>query len=79
LEFNVDKQIKDYWNKFIVFNDANNEEWQYEECPDGVLDVYHMRNCNEGINSYLKDHLEVETHVNGKGLKQSQWHDCRKE
>ncbi|VVB96652.1 Uncharacterised protein [uncultured archaeon] len=42
---------------------------QYEECPDGVLDVYHMRNCNEGINSYLKDHLEVETHVNGKGLK----------
>jgi len=20
---------------------------QYEECPDGVLDVYHMRNYNE--------------------------------
>jgi len=47
---------------------------QYEECPDGVLDVYHMRNCNEGINSYLKDHLEAETHVNGKGLKNLDLH-----
>lgn len=47
---------------------------QYEECPDGVIDVYHMRNCNEGINSYLKDHLEAETHVNGKGLKNLDLH-----
>ncbi len=46
----------------------NNYMRQYEECPDAVLDVYHMRNCSEGINNYLKDHLEAETHVNGKGL-----------
>jgi len=30
---------------------------EFEECPDGVLDVYHMRNHNEGVNSYMKDNL----------------------
>lgn len=47
---------------------------KYEECPDNVLDLYHRRNCNEGINSYLKDHLEVEVHVNGKGMKNIDLH-----
>lgn len=47
---------------------------EYEECPDGVIDVYNMRNCNEGTNSYLKNHLEVETHVNGKGMKNIDLH-----
>jgi len=42
---------------------------EYEECPDGVLDVYHRRNGNEGINSYLKDNLGLETHINGKRMK----------
>ncbi|MCZ7357444.1 MAG: hypothetical protein O8C66_08080 [Candidatus Methanoperedens sp.] len=46
---------------------------QNEQCPEGVLDAYHLRNCN-GINSYLKDHLEVETHVNGRGLKNLDLH-----
>jgi len=23
---------------------------KYEECPDAVLDVYHMRNISEGVN-----------------------------
>jgi hypothetical protein len=27
MEFNVDKQIKTYWNKFICLTDANNEEF----------------------------------------------------
>jgi len=27
LEFNVDKQIKTYWNKFIGLTDTNNEEF----------------------------------------------------
>ncbi len=46
----------------------------YEECPDGVLDVYHRRNCSEGINSYMKDHLGLETHINGKGMKNIDLH-----
>jgi hypothetical protein len=47
---------------------------KYDECSDNVLDLYHRRNCNEGINSYLKDHLEVEVHLNGKGLKNIDLH-----
>ena len=47
---------------------------KYEECPDYVLDLYHRRNSNEGINSYLKDHLEVEVHLNGKGMKNIDLH-----
>lgn len=42
---------------------------EYEECPDGVLDVYHMRNCSEGVNSYMKTNLGLETDCNGKGMK----------
>lgn len=42
---------------------------EYEECPDAVLDVYHMRNISEGVNSYMKNNLGLETHVNGKGMK----------
>lgn len=42
---------------------------KYEECPDAVLDVYHLRNHNEGINSYMKDNLGLQTHINGKGMK----------
>ncbi len=47
---------------------------EYEECPDGVLDVYHMRNHNEGINSYMKGNLGLETHINGKGMKNIDLH-----
>ena len=47
---------------------------KYNECPDNVLDLYHRRNSNEGINSYLKDHLEVEVHLNGKGMKNIDLH-----
>ena len=47
---------------------------EYEECPDGVLDVYHMRNNNEGVNSYMKGNLGLETHVNGKGMKNIDLH-----
>ena len=28
-----------------------------------------MRNCNEGINSHMKDHLDFGTHINGKESK----------
>ncbi len=41
---------------------------KYEECPDAVLDIYHLRNISEGINSYLKNNLGLDTHVNGKGI-----------
>jgi len=47
---------------------------EYEECPEGVIDVYNMRNCNESINSYLKNYLGAETHVNGKGMKNIDLH-----
>ena len=46
----------------------------YEECPDGVLDVYHQRNSSEGINSYMKDNLGLETHINGKCMKNIDLH-----
>ena len=47
---------------------------KYEECPDAVLDVYHLRNISEGVNSYLKDNLGLETHVNGKGIRNIDLH-----
>jgi len=47
---------------------------EYEECPDAVLDVYHMRNISEGVNSYMKNNLGLETHVNGKGMKNIDLH-----
>ncbi|MGZ3854348.1 MAG: hypothetical protein ACXVBX_16250 [Flavisolibacter sp.] len=47
---------------------------KYEECPDAVLDIYHLRNISEGINSYMKANLGLETHVNGKGIKNIDLH-----
>jgi hypothetical protein len=47
---------------------------KYEECPDAVLDEYHMRNISEGVNSYMKNNLGLETHMNGKGLKNIDLH-----
>jgi len=46
----------------------------YEECPDGVLDVYHQRNHSEGVNSYMKEYLGLETHINGKRMKNIDLH-----
>lgn len=43
---------------------------EYEECPDAVFDVYHMRNISEGVNSYMKNKLGLETHVNGEGYEE---------
>lgn len=47
---------------------------KYEECPDAVLDMYHLRNHSEGVNSYMKDNLGLETHINGKGMKNIDLH-----
>lgn len=47
---------------------------KYEECPEAVLDMYHLRNHSEGINSYMKDNLGLETHINGKGMKNIDLH-----
>ncbi len=46
----------------------------YDECPDGVLDVYHQRNHSEGVNSYMKENLGLETHINGKHMKNIDLH-----
>ncbi len=42
---------------------------KYEKCPDAVLDVYHMRKHSEGVNSYMKVNLGLETHINRKGMR----------
>jgi len=47
---------------------------KYEECPDAVLDVYHQRNHSEGVNSYMKENLGLETHINGKRMKNIDLH-----
>ena len=47
---------------------------KYEECPEAVLEMYHMRNHSEGGNSYMKDNLGLETHINGKGMKNIDLH-----
>jgi hypothetical protein len=65
MQFLVKKGIYDP----VAMYFRNDYMQKYEECPDNVLDLYHRRNCNEGINSYLKDHLEFEVHLNGKGMK----------
>ncbi|PWB50712.1 MAG: hypothetical protein C3F06_11630 [Candidatus Methanoperedenaceae archaeon] len=46
----------------------------YDECHDGVLDVYHQRNHSEGINSYMKENLGLETQINGKRMKNIDLH-----
>jgi Transposase DDE domain len=58
----------------IAMHFRNARIQEYEECPDGVLDVYHTRNCSEGINSYMKNYLGLETHINGKGMKNIDLH-----
>jgi hypothetical protein len=47
---------------------------KYHTRTYSMEDTQQSENSNEGINSYLKDHLEVETHVNGKGLKNIDLH-----
>ncbi len=56
----------------MFFRNASMHE--YEECPEGVFEVYHIRNCSEGVNSYMKTNLGLETHVNGKGMKNIDLH-----
>ncbi len=82
LKYKKDASLE-YKMQFLVnkgFHDAvamyfrNDYMNKYDECPDNVLDLYNRRNSNEGINSYLKDHLEVEVHLNGKGMKNIDLH-----
>lgn len=40
---------------------------EYEECPDGYLDVYHIRNNGEALNGYLKDRMDLMTRLRVKG------------
>jgi hypothetical protein len=70
MQFLVKKGI--YEPVAMHFRNARIQE--YEESSDGVLDVYHKRNCSEGINSYMKNHLGLETHINGKGMKNIDLH-----
>ena len=56
MQFLIKKGIHDP----VAMYFRNDSMQKYEECPDNVLDLYHRRNSNEGINSYLKDHLEFE-------------------
>ncbi len=74
LEYMMQFLIKQRIYDPVAMYFRNDYMQKYKECPDKVLDIYHRRNCNEGINSYLKDHLEVEVHVNGKGMKNIDLH-----
>lgn len=69
LEYKMQCLVEEEIYEPVAMYFRNDYMREYEECPDGVLDVYHRRNGNEGINSYLKDHLGLETHINGKGMK----------
>lgn len=74
LEYMMQCLVKEEVYEPVAMHFRNARIQEFEECPDGVLDVYHRRNCSEGINSYLKDYLGLETHINGKGLKNIDLH-----
>lgn len=69
LEYKMQCLIKEELYEPVSVYFRNSYIQEYEECPDGVLDVYHRRNGNEGVNSYLKEYLGLETHINGKRFK----------
>jgi hypothetical protein len=69
LEYMMQCLVKEGVYEPVAMYFRNSRIQEFEECPDGVLDVYHRRNCSEGINSYMKDYLGLETHINGKGFK----------
>lgn len=73
-EFMMQYLVKNGVYEPVAMHFRNARIQEYEECPDGVLDVYHRRNCSEGINSYMKEHLGLETHINGKGMKNIDLH-----
>ncbi|MDW7727371.1 MAG: hypothetical protein SCH70_09760 [Candidatus Methanoperedens sp.] len=66
LEYMMQCLVKEGVYEPVAMHFRNARIQEFEECPDGVLDVYHRRNCSEGINSYMKDYLGLETHINGK-------------
>jgi hypothetical protein len=74
LEYMMRCLVKEEVYEPVAMHFRNARIQEFEESPDGVLDVYHRRNCSEGINSYLKDYLGLETHINGKGLKNIDLH-----
>ena len=74
LEYMMQCLVKEEVYEPVAMHFRNARIQEFEECPDGVLDVYHRRNCSEGINSYMKDYLGLETHINGKGFKNIDLH-----
>jgi hypothetical protein len=74
LEYMMQFLVREGIYEPVAMHFRNARMREFEECPDGVLDVYHRRNCSEGINSYMKDHLGLETHINGKGMKNIDLH-----
>ena len=74
LEYMMQCLVKEEVYEPVAMYFRNARIQEFEECPDGVLDVYHRRNCSEGINSYMKDYLGLETHINGKGFKNIDLH-----
>ncbi|MCJ7616012.1 MAG: hypothetical protein MUO43_05695 [Desulfobacterales bacterium] len=65
----LEENLKEEIYEPVAMYFRNDYMQEYEECPEGVLDVYHRRNGSEGINSYIKGHLGLETPINGKGMK----------
>ncbi len=74
LEYMMKYLIKKEVYEPVAMHFRNTYVAAYEECPDGVLDVYHQRNHSEGINSYMKENLGLETQINGKRMKNIDLH-----
>lgn len=47
---------------------------EYEEAPDVVLDVYHARNQDEGLNGHLKRCLDFQHRFHDQGLRNADLH-----
>ena len=64
MEFNVDKQIKDYWNKFIGLTDANNEEFADATSENSVRASNFLEGLNlDPIMPEINEHYAVEDGV----------------
>ena len=52
LEYKMEFLVKKGFHDPVAMYFRNDYMNKYNECPDNVLDLYHRRNSNEGINSY---------------------------
>jgi len=59
MEFNVGKQIKSYWNKFIGLTDANNEEFELYSNSAQKTDIISSKDPFFKLVNFEKGHKEI--------------------